>query len=178
MSSLSQARKCPVDLDALNLRIGREGAVALLTIAEATALIASRTIDSRDDERSARNRVRMQIGRAIKLGLRDPIPPEDGSCLVPRADGRIAIDELIRWATVLHGDKFADMPRKPRVLRVRVCDGMGLGAKGNAVRLPGLPELKDAEIKRLHAEVCRLMEESAEKEVRRKAELASRFRRK
>lgn len=178
MSSLSQARKCPVDLDALNLRIGREGAVALLTIAEATALIASRTIDSRDDERSARNRVRMQIGRAIKLGLRDPNPPEDGSCLVPRADGRIAIDELIRWASVAHGDKFGDLPRKPKVFRERVCDGMGLGAKGNAVRLPGLPEMKDAEIKRLHAEVCRLMEESAEKEVRRKAELASRFRRK
>lgn len=175
MSEPVSKRNTRVDVRDVLARIEQEGPETLLSRGEAVALIASRTKDQRDTERSARNRVGTRMDRAARAGARTPNPPEDGSCLVRLPDGRIAVNELIRWAVTQYRKNFEDLPYKPRVINAHPSDGLRFQKSARSTYLPGSPERKDQEIMRLRAENQQLMDAAANADELHKRELVARF---
>lgn len=140
-----------IDVAALLERIKTEGADALVSRAEATALIGSRTMDAHDTLRSARNRVGIQLDRAIVLGLAGYDVFSGGIASLP--GGVFAADELGRWANRRYEGKFSDMPRKPRDCNVTCRENIGLKEEvTRADLLPGDVELAHAMIMQLRAQ--------------------------
>lgn len=146
-------RYAKIDVAALLERIKAKGPDAPISRSEATALIASRTMDARDTVRSARNRVGVQLDRAIDLGRAGRDIFSGG--ISPLPAGNFTADELGRWANRRYENKFSDMPRKPRDCNTACCENMELGAEPKAASLPG-------DVAHAHAMILQLL---AEKEM-------------
>lgn len=104
-----------VDPTAVFDRVLREGPDALLTLAEAVALLAVRDMRSHDSKRGAENRVRTRLRRSQKKSS-----DVDMGGLAVQPDGRYTVHEVQRWAIFnLKGaqKRFLDLPRKPRKVR-------------------------------------------------------------
>jgi hypothetical protein len=153
-------RHTKVDVAALLERIKAEGPDAVISRAEATALIASRTMDARDALRSARNRVGVQLDRAIAFGEAGHDISTGGITLLPR--GGFTADELGRWANRRYNGKFSDMPGKPRAFNDECHENLSFGAEPSTVLLPGDVARAQAMILELLAEI----EEAKSKEQR------------
>ena len=138
-------------MTALLDRIKEAGPDAPVSRAEATALIAPRTMDGRDTVRGARNRVGVQLDRAI-IGGRTGHDIFSGG-ISPRPDGTFTADELGRWANRRYDNKFSDIPRKPRAVDCDCRETLELGAKPNTALLPGDKPGLQALVLRLHAEI-------------------------
>jgi hypothetical protein len=138
------------DLAALLERIKAEGPDAPISRAEATALIASRTMDSHDTLRCARNRVGMQLDRAIERGRAGCDVCSGG--ISPLPAGNFTADELGRWANIQYDNKFSDVPHKSRVSRAACVERVGVGATTTANALPG-------DVPRAHAMILQLLAE-------------------
>ena len=143
-------RRAKIDVEALLERIKTEGPDAPISRAEATALIASRTMDPRDTLRSARNRVGVQLDRAIDQGRAGHDIFSGGIKTLP--SGGFAADELGRWANRRYENRFSDMPRKPRACNTAPRESIGMGADSGTVLLPG-------DVARAHAMIMQLLAE-------------------
>ena len=128
-------RHAKIDVAALLERIKAKGADALVSRAEATALIASRTMDARDTVRGARNRVGVQLDRAIDHGRAGYDIFSGG--ISPQPDGTFTADELGRWANRRYDNKFSDMPHAPRTVDCDCRETLGFAAKPDVILLPG-----------------------------------------
>jgi len=145
-------KRAKIDVGALLERINAEGPDAPVSRAEATALIASRTMDARDTLRSARNRVGVQLDRAIALGQAGHDVFSGG--ITPLPGGRFTADELGRWANRKYHGKFNDMPRKSRDCNIACCENLSMGSEMKPTFIPGdVPSLQEM--------VLRLLAENA-----------------
>ncbi|HEX7371122.1 MAG TPA: hypothetical protein VF284_12665 [Rhodanobacteraceae bacterium] len=154
MSLRSRRFRSSVDLNKVLARIKQAGPSTLLTTLEATALVAGLTKDQHDTTRTARNRVRMQLRRALTASAHMREPPEDGTCLVADPRGRVRVDELTRWAALKHGiDRFEGLPRKGRVLTVRIEETLVMSGSAECVVIPASPQDRAEAVRRLAAEL-------------------------
>lgn len=83
------SRNMKIDAKVVLARVLQEGHEGLLTRGEAAALIASRTRDARDSERTARNRAGMVLDRACERGS---VLHHGG--LPRQADGRFRVNDV------------------------------------------------------------------------------------
>lgn len=143
-------RHAKIDVAALLERIKAEGPDAQISRAEATALIASRTMDARDTLRGTRNRVGVQLDRAIAFGQAGYDIFTGG--ITRQSSGRFTADELGCWANRRYDNKFSDMPSKSRVCRVKCGDNIRLGTGTRTAFLPG-------DVARAHAMILQLLAE-------------------
>lgn len=123
-----------------------------------------------DHDRGARNRVGLQLDRA---SVRDS---NSDRGLARAADGRFEVGEIARWAGRKYGhQRFADLPRKPRLLPFSGSETVGVRASADPECLPGtLAECHDRVL-----ELLALVEELRQEKIRARRqhvlELSARF---
>lgn len=159
-----------VDTDVVLARAMREGADGLLTLGEAVALIASRLTDAHDCDATARNRVRMQLDRALKHG---------GAVhcrgLASLPDGRFTVDEIVNWAIIRFPGKFSDLPHRPREILLEISDGFQIGSSLDSETTPSDSVGRLTLIDALREEIRELQAEAERAEAQRKQRLADNF---
>lgn len=164
------SRNMKIDAKVVLARVLQEGPDGLLTRGEAAALIASRTRDARDSERTARNRAGMVLDRACERGS------ELHHGGLPRqADGRFRVNDVAYLARCKFPDLFTDLPCRPLEVCLSIHDGFFAGdpveheaTPGNLKECQALVEALRAQIKQLHAD-------RQQAEVERKRELTNRL---
>jgi CubicO group peptidase (beta-lactamase class C family) len=163
-----------VDLAALNKRIEAEGGTALLTHAEAVALIVSRLPTDGRDLRALKNSVGMAIRR---VGSPDGDSMAGG--LAVDEAGRMTINDMARWARRRYPDGNWDgLPLLPGFTTVHMADGLRVGDQVNAETTPGDIQEAQALIHQLRRENSFLKDQAILREAERLRELAARFRKK
>jgi hypothetical protein len=163
-------RGAKIDADAVLARVLREGHDALLTRGEATALIASRVKDERDDDRSARNRVGTKMDRAAETGR----AAHQGG-LARMADGRYTADEIAYWANLTYSGVFKDLPCRPRVVTELCSDSFSAADSLTGEVTPG--NLKECQrlVGQLRGELRQVLAKHARAEAERKRKLIENF---
>jgi len=165
-----------IDVDELLLRIGREGAGALLTRGEAAAMIASRVRSPQEAVTTARNRIAMQLDRSRNRGNNVHV----GGGLAAQPDGRYTIDEIARWCWVhLDPGLFKDLPTVPRDIGIATAeDCLHFSVRGKEQTFPGSLEDSHRLIAALRAQQEAYLAEAAAEKDRRRQELGERFKKK
>jgi hypothetical protein len=153
-----------VDAQAVLARVMREGPDAVLTRGEAAALLASRLMDSRDSERTARNRIGTKLDRAADRGDLARLPGE-----------RYTVDEIAYWTISVFPWQFADLPCRPRTLDANPRNGFLMGDFTECVVTPGDLEGCLALIEQLRAQIGELQEDQRRAVAAHRRQLAENF---
>lgn len=167
-------RNQKIDAQAVLERIHREGPDALLTRGEAAAVIAERVKDRADTDRSARNRIGLQLDRDRSKGG-DPYVDKGIVC---NSQGQFTADEIAYWASIRYPGQFSDLPTKPRVYFMVCCDGMVAGSETTSQHIPGTLKECQAALAEAIETIGRMHRERHEAEQERKRRLVNNFRRK
>jgi hypothetical protein len=166
----SRKYNSPVDVEAVLVRIRREGPHGLLSRGEVAAVVAARTRIPHDTPRTARNRV----GRRLDLACKQGNDVFTGG-LARRPDGLFTMGEIACWAQRRYPGLFDDFPRPRRVVPCGVEEGIGLGGTPSVSRLSGSLSECHKEITGLREQLARVLVESERRRVDHNQQLVARF---